>query len=137
MLAKYVNYKMKQMFRVANALLGRSTPGQLPDSLDDSAFVERFHKFFADNVIVIHLTIDSHAELNAIERRQPNVEVQAQFRNAGYCTRSGGHRLSTTNTCDLDPMPTNMLKDDIDLLAPILTNIVNASLQSDVVLQNI
>ena len=37
-------------------------------------------------------------------------------------------RLFTTKTCDLDPMPTNMLKDNIDLLAPILTNIVNASL---------
>ena len=44
--------------------------------------------------------------------------------------------LSTTKTCNLEQMPTNMLKDNIDLLAPILTNIVTASLQSGFVPQN-
>ncbi|KAI0214428.1 hypothetical protein LSAT2_000477 [Lamellibrachia satsuma] len=127
------------MFCVTNALLGRSTPAQLPDSLDDSALAERLHNFFADKVVEIHRTIDSHAEVNAPERQQPNVDEHAQFRKFMPATMEGIIRivhLSTTKTCDLDPMPTNMLKDNIDLLAPILTNIVIASLQPGIVPQN-
>jgi len=45
---------------------------------------------------------------------------------------------STTKskTCDLDPIPTDMVKENIDLLAPLLTDIVNASLQAGIVPTN-
>ena len=40
---------------------------------------------------------------------------------------------SSSKSCELDPMPTNLLKDNINTLAPIITYIVNKSLQSGVV----
>ena len=40
---------------------------------------------------------------------------------------------SSAKTCDLDPMPTSLLKGNIDLLAPILTDIINTSLATGVV----
>ena len=37
---------------------------------------------------------------------------------------------SKTTSCDLDPIPTRLLKDHITLLSPIITKIINLSLQT-------
>ena len=40
---------------------------------------------------------------------------------------------SSAKSCNLDPMPTRLLKGNIDQLAPILTDIINTSLETGVV----
>ncbi|KAI0218419.1 hypothetical protein LSAT2_029881 [Lamellibrachia satsuma] len=40
---------------------------------------------------------------------------------------------SPVKCCDIEPMPTSVLKGNIDLLAPILTDIINTSLETGVV----
>ena len=37
---------------------------------------------------------------------------------------------SKTTSCDLDPMPTSLLKDHITILTPIITKMINLSLQT-------
>ena len=37
---------------------------------------------------------------------------------------------SKTTSCDLDPIPTSLLKDHITILTPIITKMINLSLQT-------
>ena len=38
---------------------------------------------------------------------------------------------SKTTSCDLDPIPTSLLKDHITILTPIITKMINLSLQTE------
>jgi len=60
-----------------------------------------------------------------------NTTTEAQFFSFHTCTADDVRRLvmqSPTKSCTLDPIPTFMLKDSIDVLLPYLTAMCNASL---------
>ena len=44
---------------------------------------------------------------------------------------------TATKSCELDPMNTNILKDNISVLAPVLVDIVNTSLEDAIVTENL
>ena len=44
---------------------------------------------------------------------------------------------TATKSCELDPINTNILKDNISLLAPVLVDIVNTSLEDVIVTENL
>ena len=41
--------------------------------------------------------------------------------------------LTSAKFCTLDPIPTNLLKENIDIITSVLTDIINTSLESDIV----
>ena len=129
---------MKTMFSVTNVLLGRSTPVQLPDSRNDLVLAETFHQFFIDKILNIRRAIDLRAESNVFNRQPSDVGIQqhAQLCEFRLATTADTRRIvpqSSAKSCDLDPMPTSLLKGNIDLLAPILTDTINTSLATGVV----
>ena len=44
---------------------------------------------------------------------------------------------TATKSCELDPINTNILKDNINVLAPVLVDIVNTSLEDAIVTENL
>ena len=42
-------------------------------------------------------------------------------------------QMTTPKSCDLDPIPTKLLYENLDVLLPTITNIINTSLASGVV----
>ena len=128
-------HNMKTMFSVTNVLLGRSTPVQLPDSRNDLVLAETFHQFFIDKVSNIRRAIDLRAEPNTFDRQPSDIGLH-QLCEFTLATTAYIRRIvlqSTAKSCDLDLMPTSLLKGNIDLLAPILTDIINTSLETGVV----
>ena len=129
---------MKTMFGVTNVLLGRSTPVQLPDSRNDLVLAETFHQFFIDKISNIRRAIDLRAEPNTFDRQPSDVGLHQHVQLCEFtlATTAAIRRIvlqSSAKSCDLDPMPTSLLKGNIDLLTPILTDIFNTSLETGVV----
>ena len=129
---------MEIMFGVTNVLLGRSTPVQFHDLHNDLALAETFHQFFIDKISNIRLAIDLRAERNTGDRQPSDVGMHQHVQLCGFtlATTTDIRRIvlqSSANSCDLNPMPTSLLKWNIDLFAPILTDTINTSLETGVV----
>ena len=130
-------YNMKTMFGVTNALLGRSVPAQLPETSNDVALAETFQQFFVEKITDIRRSIDSRAVTTTTFDRQPCDDYQpAQLCEFTPATTADIRRIilqSSAKSGTLDPMPTSLLKENIDILVPFYTVIVNSSLESGVV----
>ena len=130
-------HNMKKMFGVTNALLGRSVPAQLPETSNDVALAGTFQQFFVEKITDIHRSIDSRAVTTTTFDRQPCDDYQpAQLCEFTPATTADIRRIilqSSAKSCNLDPMPTSLLKENIDILVPVYTVIVNSSLESGIV----
>ena len=109
-----------------------------PDLRNDLVLAEAFHQFFIDNILNIRRAIDLRAEPNTFDRQPSDVGLHQHAQLWGFtlATTADTRRIvlqSSAKSCDLDPMPTSSLKGNIDLLAPILTDIINTSLETGVV----
>ena len=128
---------MKTMVGITNVLLGRSTQVQLPESRNDLVLAETFHQFI-DKISNIRLAIDLRAEPNTFDRHPSDVGLQQHVQLCEFtlATRASIRLIvlqSSAKSCDVESMPTSLLKGNIDLLAPILTDIINTSLETGVV----
>ena len=127
---------VKAMYSVTNDLLGRSASPRLPDCRDDARLAEEFHHYFTQKIGNIRSTMDSRWITITIEPLPPTAYQPAELCEFQPASADDIKRIivqSSSKSCELDPMPTNLLKDNIDTLAPIITDIVNKSLQSGVI----
>ena len=127
---------VKAMYSVTNDLLGRSASPSLPDCRDDATLAEEFHHYFTQKIGNIRSTTDSRSMTITLEPQQPTAYQPAELCEFQPASAEDIKRIivqSSSKSCELDPMPTNLLKDNINTLAPIITYIVNKSLQSGVV----
>ena len=124
------------MFGVTNALLGRSAPVQLPESSNDVVPAETLQQFFVGKITNIRRAIDSCPVTTTIyDYVSCDYYQSAQLCEFTPATTIDIRRIileSSAKSCALDPMPTSLLKENIDILAPIFTGIVNKSLESGV-----
>ena len=130
-------HNMKKRFGVTIALLGRSVPTQLPETSNDVALAGTFQQFFVKKITDIRRSIDSRAVTTTTFDRQPCDDYQpAQLCEFTPATTADIRRIilqSSAKSCTLDPMPTSLLKENIDILLPVYTVIVNPSLESGIV----
>ena len=127
---------MKKLFDVTNTLLGRTTPTQFPYSTDGVPLPERFNTFFVDKISRIICRIDARAEPTVTEYQAPRLhgdDTLYQFTESTVADIKHIILHSTSKTCALDPVPTSILKDNAETFAPMIMQIVNASLQSGTV----
>ena len=128
---------VKAMYGVTNDLLGRSASPRLPDCRDDATLAEEFHQYFTQKIDNIRSTTHSRLITNTLDPLPPTAYQSAELCEFQPASADDIRRIivqSSSKSCELDPMPTNLLNDNIDTLAPIITDIINTSLQSGVVL---
>ena len=114
----------KQLFSIANRLLNRKQSSPLPSHTDSSALAETFIKYFRTKVKTISDSLcpdeSAHESLTSasLETLMPtdSDEVQSLIR-----------RLPP-KSCPLDPIPTVLLKECSSTFAPIISKIVNLSI---------
>ena len=126
---------VKAMYSVTNDLLGRSASPRLPDCRDDATLAEEFHQYFTQKIGNIRSTTDSRSITNTRDPLPPTAYHPAELCEFQPASADDVRRIIvqfSSKSCELYPMPTNLLKDNIDTLAPIITDIVNNSLQSGV-----
>ena len=129
-------HDQKKIFSIANDLMNKKKDCSLPTSSDPKELSEQFAEFFTDKIEKIKQTFDDTIVDNAPEGvPPPPILDMLSPTNADELRKiiTSGNSKS----CALDPLPTHLLKSSINVLLPVLTKIVNCSLQSATVPQSL
>ena len=125
----------KKLFSIAKTLLSGPKGTTLPDISDDTSLASSFNSYFIDKIVKIrdNITNSSTVEtLSIVKDKLFPKEADSQmskFRTASEDEIRKIIRSASSSTCSLDPLPTGLLKDNLDALVPVITAIVNKSLE--------
>ena len=127
----------KRLFSVTKRLLGSGHEIQFPPFKDKVALANKFGEFFAQKIVtfqgklnemsvdVLPSNTDSHPEVSSIEPMTSfTLLTEHEVRKLLEATPK--------KSCALDPMPTPLLVTCIDTLLPLITKIINLSLQNGI-----
>ena len=124
---------MRSIYKISNALFGRDVDKTLPEGLDTThaELATRFQQqSFTDKVDALCC---KRSQQPADDRA---IETTARLHVFDPASPSDVKRIvmtSASKSCELDPLPTSLLKTHIDFLCPVLARISNTSLSSAVV----
>ena len=130
----------RKLFREADRLLGRTKSLNLPKHDSPKKLANRFADFFSEKIKNIKTDlIREQAETSNTEQCQetndPTIDVNVKavlsfFENATEEEVAEIIQRSQSKHCSLDPIPTWFLKQNLQQLCPIITNIINKSLEN-------
>ena len=129
----------KKIFSISRSLLGlKKTTVSM---LDPRAFVESFGVYFNDKIEQIRIKIvdlnNNNAPLVSNNNSTNNVACTNMFSNFNLCCTDSVRKIISSRSrahCDaLDPLPFGFIKDNVDSFLPIITRIVNLSLQEGII----
>ena len=138
----YYNEKLcsadnKTVFKTVNMLLNKGA-ASLPSGQSMHDLSNNFSKFFNDKIVKIRQKITS-TNMNHASQAGPlgqcmnDASSVSQLSSFSLTDEDEIRRLvgtSPNKSCDLDPLPTWLLKENINTFLPVLTSIVNTSLSS-------
>ena len=105
----------------------------LPDHSSVAALADTFGSFFINKVSIIRAAFPLHAHLNTTNLNPP--DTRAVLHDFVPVSEAEVRRFVLTSpckSCDLDPIPTTLVRDCIDVLVTPITSIVNLSLSEGV-----
>ena len=119
----------KRLFKIANELLHRKTNSHLPNYINAKDLATNFNEYFIHKIETIreglsvstdeHITPEPQCDQTLHSLRPTDEEEIAAIISK-----------SSNASCELDPMPTWMLKACVEPLIPAITHITNASILS-------
>ena len=116
----------RQLFSITMGLMGKVKTNILPDSSDDSALATEFADFFIEKITKIR------DELRHVPRYTPSEGVTSKFSCFTELSQEQTSKLiksSKPTTCNTDPIPSSIIKENSDILASLITLVINQSLQ--------
>jgi hypothetical protein len=124
----------KALFRIVKTLLGQNTKLKLPsyDTVDD--VLENFSHFFTSKIQNIRQKLEHEVSTESVcQSSLPTVDNYAAAPLTSFHTMSVEDvskliKKSPTKSSSLDPLPTWLLKECIEVLAPVITHVINTSL---------
>ena len=128
----------KSLFRLMHTLIGRQDGSKLcimscPDEVTDA-----FRKYFDSKIQIIHLNLDK-ARANmpeTVDNDDPHSNHNLRlstFEAASEAEVLGVINKSPAKSCGLDPIPTQLVKEHAVSLVPVITRLVNSSLNTGIV----
>lgn len=123
----------RELFSNLNFLLGKSSASPLPTSHAPEALPQVFADYFSDKIQVIR---DSFPPPNSLSHF-PESRFAGPFLES-FTPVSEKHvfeilKNTAPKSCELDPIPTKLIYDNLDVMLPIITHIINSSLLSGTV----
>ena len=122
-----------EVFKITKILLNSKADRLLPAANSDKELADQFSEFFSTKIKTIRDEIVPRFN----SRNQPSLAVASsslsKFELADEWEVTQVIKRMATKSCDLDPMPTWLLKNHLDILVPFITRIVNLSIQSSFV----
>ncbi len=115
-----------------NSLLNKKKTSKLPDSENDTDLCNRIITFFTDKVKKIEELLKS-LQTSQVEQSETVHDSSDTLCSFEPVTEEDVLKIITSSaskSCILDPIPTYLLKECIDVLLPTITHIINLSLQS-------
>ena len=126
----------KEVFSIANALLARNRISPLPECSSLVELANDFNIFFAEKIATIRDNI-INTQFNGVKPTpvEPVNETATLEMNSFSSVSEGDveERICKlpSKSCELDPMPTPLLKQMVKVVTPVITCIINRSLLSD------
>ena len=123
----------RQLWKTVNKLLHRTLPQVLPSSESLSSLSQSFATFFSDKIHKLHTNL-----LLNYTHSSPHIPppvTPPTFSCFTPVTMDEVSKLlsdSPETSCDLDPIPTSLLKQCSSVLVPTITKIINLSLSSGI-----
>lgn len=126
------SHNQRKLFIATKSLLNMNTDRPLPPCEDKTSLANDFGEYFINKIRKIRSQMD---ETNTSgEEDEPCLinTVLCIFNPVTEDTVKEIIKGSPSKSCELDPIPTGLVKDCIDVLLPIITKIINLSLESGV-----
>ncbi|KAK6168805.1 hypothetical protein SNE40_019982 [Patella caerulea] len=104
----------------------------VPDHTQDVDLAEEFSKYFTNKIYNIRTELEkeNNSETTCLSLISPLSQVLSEFSLTSNKEIKQLVAKSSSSTCELDPLPSPLLKLCIDELCPVLTHIVNTSLST-------
>jgi len=129
----------KALFKVVNTLLCKTSSTILPDHESALGLANRFNDFFAEKIVKIRQQLDSVQNVQSEESPTvPSVDEIPSPPPLDQLKPTCPEEVkkivmdSKTTSCGLDPIPTSFLKVMLNVLLPVLTQIINMSFEQGV-----
>ena len=128
----------KKLFNIAGEMMGSKRNITLPQSTSQKTLAENFNNYFAEKITSIRDGLTANSNNEELGHAH---DYDTQF--SGTCldqfaptTEQEVKKIlsdSQSKSCELDPLPTDLLKKCIDPLLPCITSIINKSLETSTV----
>ena len=118
----------KSLFKIVTGLISSSKDNTMPEG-SSKELCEEFADFYQDKIIRLRTDMegsDIYAPSNAC------TSSMNDYRAITECEVKKIVMKMNTKSCELDPVPTDMVKKLLDVLLPLITKQLNASLASGV-----
>ena len=122
----------RKLWKTINSLLHRKPPSTLPSTLANMSLPDSFSSFFTEKISKLHSSLGS----SGTQRSSPHTDppyappILDCFTPVTEDEIVKLIRRSPDKQRDLDPIPTSLLKQCVHILAPVITTIVNLSLET-------
>ena len=127
----------KAIYCICNGLLGCTRDLPLPPCESEQELADRFANFFSSKIKKIHSILDETSKSLVEEGLQVPSEKQTNHRLECFALVSENEVTSLINkspnkACELDPIPTDLLKQVLEETTPVTQSIINKSPQQGV-----
>ena len=120
----------KKPWKSINNILHRFPAPSLPENISLKTICEKFSNCFADKITIIRSQFPDQDELRNV---YPSLYLNILMMTLATETEIKKLIMKSKSTSsDLDPFPTSLLKDCLDVLIEPITSIINKSLQEGV-----
>ncbi len=129
------NGDQKRLFSIIQSLTCVNRDNPLPDHVSIQQLANDFANFFIKKIEKIRNEIDVQDIDPPVLPSGPDCQ---EFSSFNLLSESDVKKLvteSNTTSCELNPLPTHLLKQCIDIILPVLTKMINMSLQTGRCLQ--
>ena len=120
----------RRLWDTINNILHRAPASALPESNNVKSLCDHFAKYFSDKIRTIRANFSN--QLNDVPSVQ-KPKIRTQLLNLEPASEDEVRKIimkSASKSCDLDPIPTNILKALLDILIKPITTIINLSSES-------
>ena len=121
------NYSQKSLFQFVHTFLDSEKSLTLPTSDCLQETVDNFNSYFTEKVENIRKSFPPNKEITAKCQSLP-CKILENFEPATLQEITDILSETDLKSCDLDPIPANLMAENLDLFVPSLCHIVNASL---------
>ena len=119
----------KKLFAILSEIMCKSEGKSLPEHDSEIELAETFNNFFIDKITKIRNELDSKSESRQFREKTCESRI-TQFEPCTESELESIIKASSSSSCELDPIPTPLLKECLPSLLPYLTYMVNLSISS-------
>ena len=126
---------IKLIFNIANGLLFRKQESVLPLTRPILVLAEDFSEFFQTKIDNIMEKLREETAVLDNKYIETNFQTNCRMNKFTLVFHSDVKEIVSSapaKSCKLDPIPTSLLKEHIEVLAPIISNITNSSFKTGI-----